>query len=139
MEPLRTHSRMDECVFEEAKMNCTVCGKPMDATARFCSQCGSVMYNQPVYAVPQQLVRPRYGRMIAGVCAGIAQRYQFDVTLVRLALVLLTVFTCFSGVLAYIIAWVVIPNGQHALPPEMMSQPAQPVGPTTDQTGATAS
>jgi phage shock protein C len=127
------------CEFQEANMNCTVCGKTMDGTARFCSPCASVMYSEQVYAVAPQIVRPRYGRMIAGVCAGIAQRYGFDVTLVRLALVLLTVFTCFSGVLAYIIAWIVIPNGRHALPPEMMTQPAQPVGPTSDQTGATAS
>ena len=42
-------------------------------------------------------------RMIAGVCFGI------DPTAMRVAYTLLTVFTCFSGVLAYIIMWIIIP------------------------------
>ena len=38
-------------------------------------------------------------RMIAGVCAGLAEYFGFDTTLVRVAYALLTVFTAFSGVI----------------------------------------
>ena len=39
-------------------------------------------------------------RMIAGVCAGLAEFFGIDPTAMRVAYTLLTVFTCFSGVLA---------------------------------------
>ena len=48
-------------------------------------------------------------RMIAGVCAGFAEFFGIDPTAMRVAYTLLTVFTCFSGVLAYIIMWIIIP------------------------------
>ena len=48
-------------------------------------------------------------RMIAGVCAGLAEFFGIDPTAMRVAYTLLTVFTCFSGVLAYIIMWIIIP------------------------------
>ena len=47
--------------------------------------------------------------MVGGVCAGIANYFQIDPTLIRL----LWVFTAFwggSGILAYLIAWIVIPR-----------------------------
>lgn len=50
---------------------------------------------------------------IAGVCGGLAQYFDLDPTLVRVAYLLLTVFTAFSGVIAYIIMWVVIPEEQY--------------------------
>lgn len=49
-------------------------------------------------------------RKIAGVCGGIAQYFDFDVTLVRLIYALATVTTAFSGVLVYLIAWLVVPS-----------------------------
>jgi phage shock protein C len=63
-----------------------------------------------------KLVRPRFGRKVAGVCAGVAGYYGWDVTVVRLVVVLATVFSVFSLVLAYLVAWVVIPEGDYALP-----------------------
>ena len=47
-------------------------------------------------------------KRIAGVCAGLADYFEVDVTLVRLAFVF-TVLAGFSGILAYIILWVVVP------------------------------
>jgi phage shock protein C len=47
--------------------------------------------------------------MIAGVCGGIGEYSGIDPTLIRLILVAL-VFVGFSGVLAYLVAWVVIPE-----------------------------
>ena len=61
------------------------------------------------------LLRPRYDRKIAGVCAAFARAYGWDLTLTRLVLVLL-VFFGGGGVLAYVICWVVIPEEPLALP-----------------------
>lgn len=48
--------------------------------------------------------------MIAGVCKGIAEYFDLDPTLVRIGYILLSIFTMFSGVIAYIILWIVIPK-----------------------------
>jgi phage shock protein PspC (stress-responsive transcriptional regulator)/predicted membrane protein len=55
------------------------------------------------------LVRPREGRMIAGVCAGIAQRWNLDITLVRVAAVTLALFSGI-GLAAYLAAWLLVPS-----------------------------
>ena len=49
-------------------------------------------------------------RMIAGVCAGLANYTGVDVTLIRVVVVLGTVFGFGSFLLAYLVAWVLIPN-----------------------------
>jgi phage shock protein PspC (stress-responsive transcriptional regulator) len=54
------------------------------------------------------LVRPQKGRMLAGVCAGVAGYFGLDVTLVRVIAAVLTVMGG-AGVLAYLAAWVLIP------------------------------
>jgi phage shock protein C len=56
------------------------------------------------------LIRSRQGRIIAGVCVGLADYFGVDVTLVRLIAAVLTVFTGGFGALAYLVAWVVIPE-----------------------------
>ena len=48
-------------------------------------------------------------RVIAGVCSGIAEYLDFDIVMVRLAYAFLTLFTCFSGVIFYIVLWIVMP------------------------------
>ena len=48
-------------------------------------------------------------RVLGGVCAGIAEYLDFDPVAVRLAYAFLTLCTCFSGVLFYIVAWIVMP------------------------------
>ncbi len=48
-------------------------------------------------------------KTIAGVCAGIAEYFDFEVTVVRVIYLLLTVFTMFSGVVIYIILWILMP------------------------------
>jgi phage shock protein PspC (stress-responsive transcriptional regulator) len=56
------------------------------------------------------LVRSRDGRMLAGVCAGIASYFGFDVTLVRVIWAVVSVLTGGAGVLAYLAAWAIIPD-----------------------------
>ncbi len=50
-------------------------------------------------------------KMIAGVCAGIAEYLGWEVSLVRVAYVLLSIFSAgFPGLLVYIILWFVLPD-----------------------------
>jgi phage shock protein C len=56
------------------------------------------------------LVRSQKGRMLAGICAGIADYFGLDVTLVRVIVTVVSVFTGGVGALAYLAAWVVIPG-----------------------------
>ena len=49
-------------------------------------------------------------RVLAGVCAGIAEYLDFDITLVRIAYAFLTLFTCFSGIIFYIVLMIVMPE-----------------------------
>jgi phage shock protein C len=55
------------------------------------------------------LVRSTNGRMAAGVCAGVADYFGIDVTLVRVMLAIAAVLTGGTGILAYLAAWVIIP------------------------------
>jgi phage shock protein C len=57
----------------------------------------------------KRLVRARKGRLLAGVCAGIAEYIGIDVTVVRLVFVALGVVTFGVGALIYLAAWIVIP------------------------------
>jgi|LDZT01.1.fsa_nt_gi phage shock protein C len=60
----------------------------------------------------KKLYRSRKNSMIAGVCGGIAEYFDIDPTLVRL-LAILIVFLGGVGILAYIIAWIIIPENPH--------------------------
>ena len=57
----------------------------------------------------KRLYRSRTDKKICGVCGGLAKYFNIDPTLVRLALVLCVLFAGF-GILAYIIAALVIPE-----------------------------
>lgn len=56
----------------------------------------------------KKLYRADEGKMIAGVCAGIGEYFNIDPTVVRLGFI---IFACMggSGILAYILASVIIP------------------------------
>ena len=58
----------------------------------------------------KKLYRSESDRMLCGVCAGIAEYFQIDATLIRLAWVFLCFFGVFPGVVAYIIAAIIIPT-----------------------------
>jgi phage shock protein PspC (stress-responsive transcriptional regulator) len=57
----------------------------------------------------KRLARSR-NRMIAGVCGGIADYLGWDPTVVRIVYILLSIFTFFSGALAYLVLWIVMPE-----------------------------
>ncbi|GAB5902845.1 MULTISPECIES: PspC domain-containing protein [Mycobacteroides] len=57
------------------------------------------------------LRRPRAGKMIGGVCAAIAQRFGWDVTIVRV-LTVASILLPGPQVLAYLVLWALIPREQ---------------------------
>jgi len=65
--------------------------------------------DEPTTTNDPLFVRPREGRMIGGVCAGIAARWSIDVTLVRIVTVVLAVLTG-AGLLGYLAAWLLTPS-----------------------------
>ena len=58
----------------------------------------------------KRLMRPKDGRMVAGVCAGLGQFFGIDANIVRIALALLTVFSGGAAALVYLVAWVIVPE-----------------------------
>jgi len=56
------------------------------------------------------LVRSRKGRMVAGICAGVAEYFGWDVTLVRVIVAVIAVLTGGAGLLAYLAAWAIVPE-----------------------------
>ena len=57
----------------------------------------------------KRLLRSRNDRRLAGVCGGIGEYFGWDPTLVRVAWILLTLLGG-SGILLYLIFWVVMPE-----------------------------
>jgi phage shock protein C len=79
--------------------------------------------------VNKKLMRSRTEKKIAGVCAGFANYFDLDVTLVRIIWLMLVIFGG-CGILGYLIAWIVMPEEPQA---QAASAPAgstipQPVG-----------
>lgn len=102
-------------------MFCSQCGKQLDPSSRFCPACGATVGTTSpfpgggAYPLSGQLTRPRNNRMIAGVCAGFALHYGWDLNLVRILTALMIVLTG-VGAIAYIVAWVIIPEAPYGLP-----------------------
>ncbi|MBQ8988430.1 MAG: PspC domain-containing protein [Prevotella sp.] len=49
-------------------------------------------------------------KVFAGVCGGLAEYFDFDPVIVRIAYAFLTLFTAFSGLIFYIVLWLVMPE-----------------------------
>lgn len=58
--------------------------------------------------MPRRLARPRHGRMIAGVCAGLARRFGLSVGLVRILFVA-SLFLPGTQVIVYLVLWILMP------------------------------
>ena len=95
-------------------MYCSTCGRQLEDEARFCSACGTprgkVRPPADESSGEKKLGRPREGKMIAGVCAGVARYLEIDVTLVRIVWILVTIFPPIPGLIAYIVCWIVMPQ-----------------------------
>ena len=87
-------------------MYCNYCGKVIQDDAAVCAYCGVRVAGS---LARTKLVRPRLGRKVAGVCLGFSEYFDVDVTLVRIAWLITAFMGCF-GCVAYIIAWIVMPE-----------------------------
>jgi phage shock protein C len=115
-------------------MFCGACSQQMNPDARFCCHCGKSMEPQQQpwnfnNFNSERLTRPRNGRMFGGVCAGFAQHYGWDPVLVRLLTVVVFFAGCGTIFIAYIAAWIIMPNA-----PLFYETPAPP--PTTNYAGS---
>jgi phage shock protein C len=89
-------------------MYCNACGKVIAEDGRYCSHCGNVVGIPPV---PKKLMRSRYDRKIGGVSAGLAQYLDLDISLVRILWFFVTLVSgVFPGLIAYVLAWIIIPE-----------------------------
>jgi phage shock protein C len=62
------------------------------------------------------LKRSRRNRMIAGVMGGLAEYFEMDTTLLRVAFVIVSVVSAaFPGILVYLLLWIIMPEGSDAL------------------------
>jgi phage shock protein C len=57
----------------------------------------------------KRLFRNEYEKVVGGVSSGIAEYMEVDVTIIRLLFVLSTIFLVGTGVLVYIVMWIVVP------------------------------
>ena len=104
-------------------MYCTHCGVQTGDQDNFCHECGNENAGRtrgpPPTSVRQNrgsLYRLSAEKKIAGVCAGLAQYFDVDVTFVRLAVAAGTIFSGGLGLLAYIVAWIIMPSDRHQPP-----------------------
>jgi phage shock protein C len=97
-------------------MNCPNCQKDIASGSKFCYNCGARQPEgaapsvPPGYAPHKRLVRSTNDRKIAGVCAGVADYFDMDPTIVRVVWLLATLIPG-PNILAYIIMWIAVPEG----------------------------
>jgi phage shock protein C len=91
---------------EVALKRCPYCAEEIRLEALKCRFCGSFVDGP---AVSRGWLRSRDGKMIAGVCAGLAREFSVPVTVLRLAFVRGTLFGGGIGIIVYLVLWVVMP------------------------------
>jgi phage shock protein PspC (stress-responsive transcriptional regulator) len=64
----------------------------------------------PAPTPPRRLVRSSNDRWLSGVCGGVAQYTGVDANLIRLVVVLGTIFGFGSLLVAYVVAWILMPE-----------------------------
>jgi phage shock protein PspC (stress-responsive transcriptional regulator) len=73
----------------------------------------------------KSLRRSRNQRMLSGVSGGLAEYFSIDATLVRLAIVGLTLITGGTALIGYVVAWIVMPEADGKAVWQSVQQPQQ--------------
>jgi phage shock protein C len=105
-------------------MTCGHCQREIADYSNFCYYCGSRQYRAtdgPARA-HKRLMRSSVDKKIGGVCGGFAEYLEVDSTLVRLVWLVAIFVPVPLGLVAYLIAWIVMP-----LAPEPLPAAASPV------------
>jgi len=95
-------------------MTCPNCHKDIAVGSKFCYNCGAKQPETPAPGLSpatggkKKLMRSSTDKKIAGVCAGLADYSDMDPTIIRV-LWLVAVLCAGTGILAYIILWIVLP------------------------------
>ena len=58
----------------------------------------------------KRLYRSKTRRMLGGICGGLGDYLDVDPTIIRVVWAVLTLITVGIGILAYLVAWVIIPD-----------------------------
>lgn len=58
----------------------------------------------------KRLYREKKERLLGGICGGIGRYYDTDPNLIRILWVVLTLISIGIGVIAYVVAWIIIPE-----------------------------
>src|ERR1035437_7249002 len=93
-------------------MYCNYCGKVIQDDANLWGYCGRRM---GAVAGRRKLMGSRAERKIAGVCAGFAEYFDLDATVVRVVWLIVALFGG-GGILADSIAWIVLPEQPEYVP-----------------------
>ncbi|MDP4116581.1 MAG: PspC domain-containing protein [Bacteroidota bacterium] len=64
----------------------------------------------------KKLYRSNINKKVAGICGGLSDYFEMDATIIRLIFVLLAIFGGGTGVIIYIVLWIVVPRSPYYLP-----------------------
>jgi phage shock protein PspC (stress-responsive transcriptional regulator) len=59
----------------------------------------------------KRLYKDRFDKKVGGVCGGLAQYFQIDASIIRLAFILLALVTWGAFIFVYLILWAILPLG----------------------------
>ncbi len=60
----------------------------------------------------KRLMRSKNNRMVAGICGGIGEYFGIDANIIRVVWIVITALSGFlPGILAYVLVWLVVPEG----------------------------
>ncbi|GAC1688286.1 MAG: hypothetical protein PVS2B2_27050 [Candidatus Acidiferrum sp.] len=96
-------------------MTCPNCQKEIASGSAFCYSCGAKQPQtgsagvSPAPAHSKKLMRSSTDKKIGGVCAGLADYFDLDPTIIRLVWVLAFFFGGAGG-LVYLVLWIVLPE-----------------------------